>query len=249
MSNTRLGVTNLLAAGTIANGTGGGPARSEVAPFVMDRVLIGDRRSLWIAGAQNADTGTTWEIVFNLGSSKSFSMASLHAVEGVGLTQVNVGKYTSYPSTRVSIGNMVQNGRDWGMSFASESAQYVSYKVSGTDLVSVGGGFLGVVSDLGVIGLPDFITTPRRIRTEIPQTDGDYIVNDTGRMGHEFEMTFYAKDLTELGVYEALINTGGSIVLLDERDRCFEVLVVGGALPTRRRFTGYQVTLQMVRRP
>lgn len=248
MANSRFGVVNAISDGIVTNGDGTGPARTESAPFVMERAIDGNRASLWVPGAQNQDTGATWELTLDFGSPRGFTMAAALAVEGNGLGFIKAGRYSTYASVKDEV-SLVRNGRDWGESFPQKTGQYWFFNIFATELLSVGDFFLGSVSDLGVVGLPDFTSTPFRVRDEEPQDDGSFILNDTGRMGHEFEMTFYAKDLTELAKYEALIASGGSIVHLDERNRCFEVLIVGGRLPTTRRFTGRNVTLRMVRQP
>lgn len=249
MSNTRFGPDNSIGDATVANGDGTAPGRTQVSPHVMERTQNGDRRGICVVGAANQGSGTTWEFTFDFGSARTFSMAAALAVEHTAITSIECGIYSSYASTKSAAGNLVRNGRDWGLSFANKTGRYWYFNHGGSGLISVGGFFLGAVSDLGVVGLPDFITSPFRIRTEQPQVDGSIVLNDSGRMGHEFQMEFFARDLTELAKYEALIASGGSIILLDDRDRCFEAIITGGRLGTRRKYRGYGVTLSMMRMP
>ena len=248
MGNTRFGAANASGAATVANGDMTGPDRSEASPHVMERAIDGDRSTLWVAGAANQDTGTTWELVLDFGSSQAFTMLAALAVEADGLTAVKAGRYTTYPSAKSEV-DLIQNGRDWGLTFASVAARYWYFKFVATDLISVGDFYVGPHIDPGIIGIPGFGTTPFRIRTEQPQTDGSYVLNDTGLMGHEFDLEFRPKNLSELAQYEALIASPGSIVLIDERDRCFEAIVIGGRVNTRRQFTGYSVSLSLERLP
>lgn len=249
MSNTRFGPVNNIGDATIGNGDGTAPARTEVAPHVMERTQNGDRRGICVVGAPNQGSGTTWEFNFTFSGARTFSMAAALSVEHTGITTIECGIYSTYASVKSAAGNLVRNGRDWGLSFANKTGQHWYFNHVGTGLVSIGGFFLGPVSDLGVVGLPDFTTDPFRIRNEQPQVDGSIVLNDSGRMGHEFQMEFFARDLTELAKYQALVDVGGSFILLDDIDCCFEVLLVGGRIRRRRRYRGYGVTLSMMRMP
>lgn len=250
MANTRFGIVNGLLDATLANGDGTAPARSEVSPYVMERVQIPDRRAIAVVGAANQDSGFAWEWTWDFGSARAFTMAAaLNVVHDGGVAFVKVGKYAAYASAKTEAASLTRNGPDWGASFASVSGQYWYFNFVGTGLVSVGALFLSSVTDLGVIGLPGFESSPFRVRTEQPQDDGSIVLSDTGRVGHEFNMEFWAKDTTELAKYEALIQNPGSVILIDDRGRTFEVVITGGKLPIRREHSRYPVTLSMMRMP
>ena len=250
MSNSRFGYQNLLdpAAVVVANGDGIGPVRSEVAPYLMERAMDGERSTFWQAGAANQDSGFAWEIVFDFGAPVAATMMAALAVDGSGLASCNAGVYSSYPSTK-SANNLIRNGRDWGLTFASKSSQYWFFKVVATELHKVGDFYIGPHVDLGIVGNTNFDTTPYRVRNEQPQTDGSFNVNDADRMGHDFEMQFLAKNLTDTAKYEALISKPGTVIHIDERDRTFEVLIRGGRLPTNRAHGRRIISLSMVRQP
>ncbi len=254
MSNTRFGLIDGASAGAILNGDGVGPNRSEVPPYVMERVLTADRRALCVLGAPNDGGGFAWTWVLDFGGPITFSAAAALAVEQSGIASVQVGVYSAYPSMKSSAMNLIHNGRDWGGAFAPKTGNPWYFMFTGSGLQSVGGLRLYTVSDLGVVGYPDFQTDPFRIRTEIDQTDGSIVLNeDLGRMGQDFQMEFYARNSTELAKYEALIARPGSIVLFDDIDRTYEVIVTGGRLGRKRAraagATAYQITLQMKRMP
>lgn len=256
MGTCRFILTNYAETATVKNGTGGSPtppARTEVSPFVMERALNSDRRSLWKLGAANA--GTEWQVDLDLGSAKAVDGAAVHGISCPGgtISAIWVGYVddTVYPSIAyVPIQALTMNGRDAGLDFASFTKRYWFFLIYATAAPVLGRLVLGPVTDLGLA--PNFgaLSAPRQNRLEQVGEDGSVTLNVLGHPGHDFELEFNPCTQAKRDAVAALHNYPGTLTYFDPEDRCFETILRDGRPDPRRvGADAYSVSLEMTRLP
>ena len=242
MATARFILANMAETATWKNGTGGSPtppARSEVAPFTMERALNADRRSLWKLGAPN--DGSDWLADLDFGSAKTVSGAAVHGISCPGgvISAVWIGYIndTVYPSTLyVPIQAMPLNGRDAGATFGPFTYRYWFLIFQATAAPVVGRVKLGEVVDIGNAPDPGSNSTPSQNRIEQEMEDGSFNINELGEPGHDFSLSFDPVLPATRDKLESLHRHRGSLTYFDPRNRCFEVVLRQGArMPTSSR--------------
>ena len=234
MGTCRFLITNLAEGATVKNGSGGSPTppvRSEVTPFVMERALNADRRSLWRAGATNDTIGfTCYQLDIDLGSAKDVNFAAVlglscpaGAIVGAGVAYLD-----SYPSTYTQQGGMDFNGRDGHMVIPTFTKRYWALAIEATASPALGRFVLGSLIDLGVAPNPGSQSTPLQNRREQVGEDLSVTINEIGSPGHDFKLLFDPCTAAVRAMLDTVAAARGSVVYIDPEDRCFEVFVRGG---------------------
>lgn len=234
MATCRFIVTNYAETATVKNGTGGSPTppvRTEVSPFVMERALNADRRSLWRAGAAN--DGSDWLIDLDLGSAKAVNGAAALGLSCPGgvINSIWVGYIddTVYPSANyVPIQTLPLNGRDAGDDFAEFTKRYWFFLISATAPPVIGRLVLGPVVDIGLAPNPGSESSPRQNRLEQVDETGGVTLNVLGPPGHDFVLSFEPCLNSHRDLLRTVASHPGTVTYLDPENLCYEVLVRGG---------------------
>lgn len=237
MATCRFILANKAQTATILNGSGGGaPARTEVSPFVMERLLNADRRSLWKAGAPTYTAPNQWQIDLDLGSAQDVNAAALHGLSCSGgvISAAGVFYYNTYPTVFIGIGGMALNGRDAGMSFSTFNKRYWSILIEATGTPTLGRIVLGTLTDIGLAPSPGSRSSPRRNRIEQELEDGSLNINEIGFPGHDFAFNFQVATPAYRTLLEAVQAAGGTITYFDPRGRWFEIFIRRGQLECAR---------------
>lgn len=230
MPAPRFILTNYAETATVKNGTGGSPtppARTEVAPYVMERALTPDRRTVWQAGAANA--AGDWEMDLDLGSAKAVRAVAVHGVDCPGgtITDIWVGYIndTVYPSANyVVVDNLERNGRDFGLVLSQVfTYRYWFLVVDATAAPVIGRVVLGALTDVGLGPNPGARMSPHQNRLEQENEDGSVTILELGHPGHEFEYSFAPVLPAHRDLVESLSAVRGTFTHFDPRGRCFEV--------------------------
>ena len=261
MGTCRFLLDNLVLNATILNGSGGSPpppARSEVAPWVMERALNSDRLAVHRWGAPN-DTiafGSGFQLDLDLGANYPVDTVTLHGLSVIGgqLSGVSVHHYTSYPSgSPVTVYDDVfldSNRRDQWVSFPSASARYWTVLIQATGAPIVGRIAMGQITDLDIAPNPGAKSSPFQNRLEQQLPDGSLNLNHQGYTGRNFAWTFDPVYTAMADQLEALVDRKGSLIYIDPDDRVFEIAIRGGAADISRVTQGLQsVSLEGVRLP
>lgn len=256
MATSRFIITNHAETATVKNGTGGSPtppARTEVSPFVMERALNADRRSLWKAGAANS--GADWQVDLDLGSAKAANGAAAHGISCPGgvISAVWIGYIndTVYPSSNyVPIQTLPLNGRDAGDDFAQFTFRYWFFLIQATAAPVIGRLVLGPVVDIGLAPNPGSESSPYQHRLEQVAEDGSVTLNVLGHPGHDFALNFDPCLNTHRDTLRTVAAHPGSVTYLDPEGKCFEALVRGGRpRGASVASTASRVSLEMSRLP
>lgn len=266
MGTCRFILTNLAAGATVLNGTGGAGwpmPRSEVSPFVVERSLNSERRSLWRSAAAYDPLGLGGfdrSVDLDLGNAVTINAAAvLGCSTPVGnIPYAEVGFYNAYPPTsQLAISLLQINGRDAGIDFSSlaftKRYWYLRVDGSGTSAAeapTVGRLVLGQVYDLGMAPNPGSESTPFRNRLEQGQQDGSIHVHELGYPGHDFTLNFEPVTPAQADLVLALNSARGSVIYIDPDDRFFEVIIRGARIRNIRHYAGVRgVSLEMSRLP
>ena len=241
MANARFLLTNLASSATIKNGTGGSPtppARSEEAPFVMERALNGDRRSLWKSDAANDVLyfGTDYQVDLDLGSAVAVSAVHVGGMSCPGgvITSMEVGYFASYPSTTpVVLGNINFGGttpRDHTFTFNAVSARYLYLWIGASASPIIGNIFPAQMLDVGAA--PNFGGQTSHFRNRIEQQleDGSMLINELGYEGADFSLSFSPVLEATGTLLRRLEQAPGTIVYVDPDDVGYEVYLKGGRI-------------------
>lgn len=245
MGTCRFVLNNLAENATIKNGSGGSPtppARSEVAPFVMERALRDDRRSLWKTGAPNDVFyfGVGYQADIDLGSAGLVSSISLHGLScpGGSLSSLEVGYFTSYPSiTPNPTGNLNLSSttpRDLGLRFTEVGARYWYVVIHASAAPVIGRVKIGALLDLGIAPNPGSTSSPFRNRLEQVLEDGSVIVNEVGYPGRDIGLNFDPITPATGAQLETIQRFPGPVTYYDQDDNCFECIVRGGRVELAR---------------
>lgn len=259
MGTCRFVLNNFAEAATVKSGTGGTPpaaVRSEVAPFVMERCLNADRRSLWKSGAQNATGAAGWQIDLDLGGVKAVQYAGIHGIDcpggivqgiwiGATVNDTNVG------DADLVIHSLTANGRDYGYPIGTFSKRYWWLYVQATAAPVIGRLVLGTLTDLGLAPNPGAESTPFRNRLEQGFPGGSFNLNELGDPGRDFSLSFDpVASQSQWDAIEQLSGYAGSLIYLDPADRAFEVIIRGGRVRCTRSGAELQTrSLEMARLP
>lgn len=260
MANARFLLTNLAASATVKNGTGGSPtppARSEVSPFVMERVLNDDRRSLWKLDAPN-DTivGGSYQLDLDLGSSQAATCMGLHGLSCPGgeITAISFGFMSTYPTSSyveiLPVTGATTLERDVVVTFPSVSKRYWYYWIEATAAPVVGKVSLGTHLDVGAA--PNFGSsfTPFRNRIEQTLEDGSVLVNELGDSGGDFSLSFSPVTLATFANFRTLQQARGTMIYIDPDENGYEVFLKGGRLQSSKLGGDlYSVSLELGRCP
>jgi len=239
MANTRLGLTNLLLEPGVVlkNGTGGGaPALIESAPYTMSNLLNGDRSSLWKTSVLTS--AATYRIDFDLGATVSLNagaMMGYRLATGVGPGVDFLYQTGAYNPVGVwtYIDTFGADRRDVGVVGATVSARSVRFLLSPGDVsetFSLGGFFVGEVSDLGGIHSPGGVHTPFQNRLETPLANGSVVIARLGDPGHTWTMPWNSIPLATRNILRSAQGRPTTFVLVDHEGNFFEVYLRGGAL-------------------
>lgn len=259
MANSRFVLTNYAESATVKNGSGGSaPNRDETSPFVMERALNADRRSLWKSGL---GTGLI-NVDLDLGAARSISYAGLHGLttlpsDSSGLLSIYYAT-SYYPGSWSTFGSTVwaSGDRDCGVvTTANTSARYWRFAITlgspATDL-SLGRLVLGnaLTYDLGGIHSPGGESSPFQNRIEQALQDGSINLNTLGFPGRDFTLPFHQATSTTRNLMKAIAAWPGSVIFIDAEGAAYEVIVNGGRL--NRQLTAanlYSLLLEMRRLP
>lgn len=236
MSTCRFVVTNLAETATVKNGTGGSPtppARSEVSPFVMERALNADRRSLWKCGAQNAIGTTGWQKDLDLGSAKLVQAAAVHGIScpGGAITSVWIGYIDDsvYPSSNyVPVQALAANGRDYGVVLTNAlTKRWWFLLVDATAAPLIGRVVLGALTDVGAPN-PGAEASPVQNRIEQVGADGSLTLNTLGPPGQDIVLSFDPCLNATRDALHAVCAHPGTLSYFGSDGKCLEVFARRG---------------------
>lgn len=262
MANARFLLTNLASTATVKNGTGGSPtppARSEEAPFTMERALNGDRRSLWKANAANDVLyfGTDYQLDLDLGSVTSVSAVHIGGMScpGGAISSLEVGYFASYPSsTAIVLGTVnFSSGsfpRDYTFTFNSVSARYLYVWIGASASPVIGNVFPAEVLDVGAA--PNFGSQTSHFRNRIEQQleDGSVLINELGYEGADFSLNFSPVLEATWTLLRRLEQASGTIVYVDPDNVGYEVYLKGGRVNVSKLGGGlFSVSFELGRCP
>lgn len=242
MSNSRFLLANLVPAGTLLNGTGGGePARDETAPFVMENALNADRYTPW---QTSATPGGTLDFDIDLGAAKNVACAAVHGFRQAGFLPMTFGvqsspdKITWTPRGSATVALSSLPARDAGSTFTQVAARYWRFEFTTfAAQFSVGRFALGVLTDLGAIGAPGLQFARNRTRLETPLPSGAVVLRDLGDPGATFQMPWQYATSAKIATLLSLRDQTGSFTFFDGDDNVWEVYVRGGQVTATRRWT------------
>lgn len=238
MANARFLLENKLATATVLNGTAGTPtppARTEVDPFVMERALNSDRRSVWKLDAEN---GTYFPYGYQLdldaGASTTLDCIALGGLSCPGgeIVEIKVGYLNAYPSGGYNeVAGVVLSGsaeRDGVAVFTSTSKRYWFVWIDATASPVIGSLRGGLMMDVGAA--PNFGSqmTPFRNRVEQQLEDGSILINELGPDGADFSLNFSPILESSGALLLNLQKTAGSVTYVDPDDVGYEVFLKGG---------------------
>lgn len=240
MANARFLLENKFATASVLNGTGGSPTppvRTEVAPWLMERALNSDRRSVWKLDTENATAvGYGYQIDIDLGSSQAVDCIALGGLSCPGgeIIEIAVGYANSYPTgsyTQMgSINLAALKERDVVFPFISASKRYWYAWIDATAPPVVGSFKGGAMLDIGAA--PNFGAQMSPFRNRIEQTleDGSVLINELGDEGADFSLTFSPVPVATGNLLRQLQKTSGSFVYVDPTNYGFgyDVFLKGG---------------------
>lgn len=258
MSTCRFIRFNLAESWTVLNGTAGSPTppvRTESAPYVMERALNSDRRSLWRLGATN-DTifGGNYQLDLDAGSSTMVSALALHGLSCPGgeIQQVSFYSTVAYPTPLYSLIDSVATSgtvvRDAGIVFAPMAKRYWTIYIEATAPPIVGRVVAGQSYDLGLAPNPGSVSTPFRIRSVQPLQDGSLQLTELGYEGRDIQLNFDPVTTASRDLVLALRELPGSVTYFDPDGNCFEI-AIDGITHTRYYNDVHGVSLQAKRLP
>lgn len=248
MANTRWfrSSQNLILAGTLKNGSGGGaPAENSDTAYPMSNALQHDRYTPWKTPSTppaspiniDVDLGGTFS-VYALGVHRYELLSGTAGTLTIG-TQTGAysggGAFTTFGT--ISSANLTSSKDRAVIDTATVSARSVRFSFAHTSAVFAVGKLWAVIAPtIEVMYSPGAVLTPYRAIVETVGPDGIPYVNDYNEDGFlwslGFENTTNANKLT----LWTLVNSGRSCSMLDDSDKLEEVRVVGGAVPTTRVF-------------
>lgn len=238
MANARFLLENKFTTASVLNGTGGSPTppvRTEVAPWLMERALNSDRRSVWKLDAEN---GTFYpygyQIDIDLGTATAVDCIALGGLSCPGgeIVEIWVGYANSYPTssyqTMGSINLAATVERDAVVTFSSQSKRYWFVWIDATAPPVIGCVRGGTMLNVGAA--PNFGSQMAAFRNRIEQTleDGSVLINELGPDGADFSLNF-SPVLEATGVLlKKLQQTSGTFVYVDPSGIGYEVFLKGG---------------------
>lgn len=259
MSNTKLGLTNLITTSTtLKNGGGGGaPALDQTSPYTMANAQNSDRYTLWETSSSPA--APVW-VDFDLGANTTVTAAAVLGIRltGSGFTSVKVwsasaatGYPPSIPTVFTQQGQLAGDARDMGVTFASVSHRYWRFEFNHTGAPwFVGRLWLGVPTDLGLVHSPGGIYSPYRNRSEKPAPGGAPILLDIGDPGADFTLPWKTIPSSLRDTLLSLADQSGSFILIDADGNFFEVYVKRGGLKVARQSpVSFDANVELARMP
>jgi hypothetical protein len=225
-------------------------AANEVAPYLIDNLLIDDRRVLW------QGTGAVITVDVDLGANRPITIVGLHGNRPIGLGAAGivsiVTKFattaTGYPPASGGAWTNANNGVLSGVTFnrdvvalltaGGHNARYWRYDL---EIVSspftLGKLLAGDISpDLGMVYSSASIEDSTPVAEE--RTYGrDPIVTIIGDKRRVLEIEYRSITSTTLAVLSLLAERNRSLILVDDNDVPREVIVRGSSLRYVHRFT------------
>ncbi len=253
MATCRFILENLLAGASVLNGTAGSPtppARSEVAPFVMERALNSDRRSLWQANAPNATAGfpffgSGYQIELDAGANVTLDTFAFHGLSCPGgtINLIHVGTHPAYPS---ALYNTMADTSDYGpivrdaciTTSVPQTARYWWIWFDSSAAPVVGRIVGGLKVDLGVAPNPGAETTTFQNRIEQSMQDGSVNVNSLGYPGKRFTWNFDPILVGTRNLIRSVAAAPASVSYIDPDNICHEALISGGSVKVVRHYDG-----------
>lgn len=240
MANARFLLENIFENATVLNGTGGSPtppARSEVAPFVTERVLNRDRRSVMKFDTSNGTYfAGGYQIDLDTGSNVSADCIALGGLSCPGgeIIEIHVGYANSYPTSSYfflgSINLAATTERDAVIPFVSASKRYWCVWIDATASPVVGCVRGGTMLNVGAA--PNFGSQMSAFRNRIEQTleDGTVLINELGDEGADFSLSFSPVLEYNGTLLRQVEKKSGTFIYVDPSNIGYEVFLKGGRI-------------------
>jgi hypothetical protein len=245
MGTARFITLNLLELSTVVlkNGTGGAPARDEIAPYVMENALERSRRVLWQAagaGTVNVDLDLASHVQTRAGGIIGHRPLGASS-DGIDSFKMQYNDGNTYPPagwTDLFADTPTDQARDKGIVWASNiTLRYVRYALTCGGPFTLGRLLLGLIDlDLGL--LPSSQLERSHLPMVVDRTAGeDPVVTVVGDIRSRFTLRFRSITGTVLAKLQQLAALGGlardarplPFIWIDGDD-VFRELIVDGEL-------------------
>lgn len=263
MANTLFATSNLItASGTVLkNGTGGSaPALSEVLPYAMANLRLGDRNTIWKSPVLAVGT---YPIDFTFAAASTVRYVGLHGIRNLTPTVLinpfvdvygQTGPYNGAGAWTYLVTLPIDaTSRDVSYDLAGFAASYSSVRYelnigAANSQVSVGTPWAADVVDLGIQHSAGATFSSFRNRLETPLPSGALVLTELGDDGGEFTLPFRSIKGTVRNKLAALKSVRGSFIFIEPEGGAHEVILRNGTYQESRRLLDlYDVELSLVK--